>query len=55
MAIAIGRGRREETIASSDMANTPFNATSSRMTSRSSQGNGDGGGRGDMGRGVEWS
>ena len=39
-AIAFSRGRRDETIASSDMASTPFRITSSRMMITSHQGKG---------------
>src|SRR4051812_12147148 len=46
LAIALRRGLREETIASSAIANTPFRAMSSRMTTTSNQGNG---GRGEVG------
>ena len=49
-AIAFSRGLRDETIASSDMANTPFSSTSSRMMSTSSQGKGARGAAGGHGR-----
>jgi hypothetical protein len=48
LAIALSLGRREETIASSDMAKTPFSATSSRMMATSIQGKGSREGVGDM-------
>src|SRR3546814_18522014 len=47
-AIAFSRGFREETIASSDMAKTPFKVTSNKMMTTSNQGKGVRGGAGDM-------
>jgi hypothetical protein len=44
LTIALSLASREETIASSDIANTPLSATSSRMTTTSNQGNGVRGG-----------
>src|SRR3546814_771083 len=43
-AIAFSRGFREETIASSDMAKTPFKVTSNKMMTTSNQGKGVRGG-----------
>src|SRR3546814_20609053 len=47
-AIAFSRGFREETIASSDMAKTPFKVTSNKMMTTSNQGKGVRGGAGDL-------
>src|SRR5829696_5473823 len=46
LAIVLRRGLRDETIAISAIANTPFRAISMRMTTTSNQGNG---GRGEIG------
>ena len=44
--IACSRGRRADTMASSDMAKTPLSATSARMMTMSTQGKGVGAGGG---------
>src|SRR4051794_11415205 len=51
-AIALSRVRREETIASSDMASRPLRITSSRMMITSHQGKGASGGDGGMSVGA---